>query len=56
MLSDNLLFLCKNHEVISYGLKAFKEKVRQEVGPREEGRRVAALRGWEKFGFCLVFT
>ena len=42
--------------VIGYGLKACREKVRQETGPKQERKRDAASRGWEKMGFCLIFT
>ena len=38
-----LLFLCKVHDIARNELKACREKVRQEAGPREEGGRGAAL-------------
>ena len=48
-----LLFFCKMHNVIRYGLKACREKVRQKARPKEEGGRGAAVIEWEKSGFFL---
>ena len=44
------------HDTPRYGLKEFREKVRQEARPREERRRGIALIEWERLGFCLIFT
>ena len=40
------------HNVARYGLKSCIEKVRGETRLREEGERGAALKEWEKTGYC----
>ena len=60
LLSNGLFFFVffyfVMYNVTQYRLKVCREKVRQEVEPREEGGRGAALREWEKLGYsCYLY-
>ena len=46
-----MVFLCKIYNIIKYGLKAYREKVRQETEPRKEEWRGVTLRELGKLGY-----
>ena len=52
----NLMQMYAPLHITRYRLKACREKVRWEAGPREEGGKGATSIEWEKLGFSLIFT